>query len=186
MKKESLFQALEHIRLLCQIKGTLDINYVSALYEEIKDDFTDKTILQAAHEIVRTENTYGLFPSVKTWLEHSSKQKQRQMISFSQGAEFIQFIIEMIEMDAMYFDINITKQDFKKKFGWHGCNALMKAGYKLSYIRNVGRADNFTKQNILRECKIAWDKTDDKPLNNEKLLLENTQNELINYQITKD
>lgn len=163
MTFEKWSAVITHLFVLCGVRKMDDIQhsyYVSAMFAELKERFTDDEIGVAARQIAETENLYGAYPSLATWLKYAPAERLRLHNSNKQIANIREFLQDISNFDSMVFDADMMEKDFIGTYGEHGKYVLMEFGGVRGLRMSLRNATQFTQESIIKDFINAWQRTE--------------------------
>lgn len=161
MKYETWDNILKHLFVLCGIRKMDQAEhalYITDMFAELKDRFTDDEISVAARQIAETENLYGAYPSLATWLKYSPEKRKQEREKNKYVSYIREYLQDIVNMDSMYFDAEYMEEVFIKKFPDIGKLVLEDFG-GVSGLRNIlFNSASQTQDKICNEFINAFEK----------------------------
>lgn len=156
LSNKALIAALEYVRLLCQVPQPAQTSYVAALYTELKDIFTDDSLMMAAREICRNEKLYGVYPALAIWRQYSPNIRSEKLLESKKTGDFINDMDYVMKADPIIFDLEATRKSIWHKYGKRAAIAIQEFG-GIKGIRSQGYGASQLEQERLRQrLKDNW------------------------------
>lgn len=139
MKYETWLNVSKHLFVLCGIRKMEKVEhtlYMTDMFAELKDRFTDEEISVAARQIAETENLFGAYPSLATWLKYSPEKRAQEREKTKNISYIREYLQDITNMDPMYFDAEYMEKVFVKKYPDIGKTVLEDFG-GVDGLRNI-------------------------------------------------
>jgi hypothetical protein len=162
MTLEKWTAVIAHLFVLCGVHKMDEQQhgyYIAAMFAELKERFTDDEIGIAARQIAETENLYGAYPSLATWLKYAPAERLRIHNSNKQTAYIREFLHDVSDIDPMVFDADMMEKDFIETYGDHGKYVLMEFGGVRGLRLALRNATQFTQESIIKDFINAWERS---------------------------
>lgn len=159
MTFEKWSAVITHLFVLCGVRKMDEVQhsyYVSAMFAELKEKFTDVEIGIAARQIAETENLYGAYPSLALWLKYAPAQRIQAHIENSKLADIREFLCDIAETDPMVFDATSMAQDFVNTYGEQGQFVLEEFGGVRGLRSALYKASQFNRESITNDFLKSW------------------------------
>lgn len=159
MKFETWDNILKHLFILCGIRKMDQAEhalYITDMFAELKDRFTDDEIGIAARRIAETEILYGSYPSLATWLKYAPAERLRIHNNNTNTANIREFLHDIADCDSMLFDEQMLEKDFINTYGEHGKFVLAEFGGVRGLRASLYKATQFTQESMIKDFINAW------------------------------
>lgn len=159
MKFETWDNILKHLFVLCGIRKMDQAEhalYITDMFAELKDRFTDEEIGIAARQIAETETLYGAYPPLAIWLKYSPVERLRLHNENANVAEIKDFLMSITECDECYFDPIAMHDAMVNKFGNRMGYILDEFGGVNVFYRNTHNQSQVVKEQAVRDFIKAW------------------------------
>lgn len=160
MKYEVWDNVIKHLFVMCGIRKMSEAEhalYISDLFSELKNKFTDNEIGIAARQIAENENLYGGYPSLSLWLKYCPQRRANQIADNTLANDFISVIHDIVYCDFLYSGFWEVMQKNIESFGARGQSVIEQFGGIKSIFVNYNKASDFLKEQFMREVRRAWD-----------------------------
>lgn len=157
MNKEIWNGVIKNVFLLCGIRNQGDSEvkeYVSVMYLELKNRFSDEEIKVAARQIVDNEKLFGNLPPLAVWLRYCPSWREKKQEEKNELAKFLGVV------DSLWLDEYYDRAEYGKIFwGTWGEQArlVLKQFSGVDGLRSAGyKADAYTKDQLKQRLTDAW------------------------------
>lgn len=163
MTFEKWSAVITHLFVLCGVRKMDEVQhgyYVSAMFAELKEKFTDDEIGIAARQIAETETLYGAYPSLALWLKYAPAERLRLHNENANVAEIKDFLMYITECAECYLDPVAVRADMVKKFGDRIEYVLDEFGGVKGFHRNTHNQSQFVKEQAVQDFIKAWTRSE--------------------------